>query len=250
MGGPAGVAVSGENGSQICVEVSTGWTASAAPRDVDAAATAEVPDMRRWLTALDQQGADGRRGLHGRTLTQFVAGEPVEIIEESGDWVRVVAPWQPSPEDPGGYPAWVPKNHLGPRSKAVARPGRTSAPLDAVEIAYLARRHLGLPYLWGGTSPYGLDCSGLVHLSYRQAGVVVPRDADPQHAACREVPLGEERPGDLYFFAQPGEEVTHVGFVTGRQTILHASETEGRVVEMLLSPERLATVSRAGRLLS
>jgi cell wall-associated NlpC family hydrolase len=53
-----------------------------------------------------------RLGLHGRTLSQLLLGEPVEVVSESGGWVEVVAPWQPSSENPRGYPGWLPRAHL------------------------------------------------------------------------------------------------------------------------------------------
>ena len=69
----------------------------------------------------------------------------------------------------------------------------------------VASRLRGVPYVWGGLSAYGIDCSGLVHLSWRRFGVMLPRDAADQAEATRSVPLGSERPGDLYFFARPGK---------------------------------------------
>lgn len=233
----------------VCVEVSTGWTSPNAPREIDAAAVADSPGIGCWLAALDAEGPLSRRELNGRTVTQLVAGEPVDVVEEHGGWARVIAPWQPSPLDPGGYPAWVPRAHLAPRSSPPAPPEPVGVRADRLDIAFVARRHFGLPYLWGGTTPYGLDCSGLVHLSYREAGVVVPRDADAQRAAARPVPLGSERPGDLYFFAGADGHVFHVGFVTGRHTMLHASGSAARVVETPLSGETLRTLTAAGRFL-
>jgi cell wall-associated NlpC family hydrolase len=113
-----------------------------------------------------------------------------------------------------------------------------------------ARAHLGLRYLWGGTTPYGLDCSGLVHHSYRRAGVVVPRDAHDQWEAASPVPLGQEQPGDLYFFARADDHVFHVGFVTGARTMLHAPETGQLIEDAPLAEGRLATLVAAGRFLS
>ena len=232
---------------QICVDVSTGWTSPAAPRPMDAPANADVPDAGGWLASLDEAGPDARRELHDRTVTQLVSGEPVEIVDEADDWVRVVAPWQPSPLDPRGYPAWIPRSHVEVVIEPAGRPVAQKR-ADRGAIVDRSRRHLGLRYLWGGTTPYGLDCSGLVHLGYREAGVVVPRDADAQRAAAQPVPLGSERPGDLYFFARPDGYVVHVGFVAAPGTMLHASGTEQRVVEAELTAELTARLCGAGRL--
>ncbi len=125
-------------------------------------------------------------------------------------------------------------------------------PADRVAVLAEASTHLGLQYLWGGMSPWGLDCSGLVHHSYRRAGVVVPRDAYAQQAAATPVPLGEEQPGDLYFFAREDGRVFHVGFVTGRFRMLHAPETRGGglIEDVELPEERRARLSSAGRFLA
>lgn len=228
----------------VVADVATVWTGPEAPRPVDAPAVADLPDLGRWTTTMDPPT---RAGLHGRVVTQLLRDEPVEVVQVRGDWVEVVAPWQPHPDEPRGYPGWVRRGHL-----AEGRPDR-SLPLATVlakpvEIARYATEFLGLAYLWGGTSPWGMDCSGLVHYCYRQAGIVVPRDADAQHGGATTVPLGEERPGDLYFFARDDGHVFHVGFVTARLHMLHASEEGGRVEDVALPAERLTTLAAAGRL--
>ncbi|MEV0720707.1 C40 family peptidase [Asanoa sp. NPDC050611] len=119
--------------------------------------------------------------------------------------------------------------------------GRPPAPLD------VASRLRGVPYVWGGLSAYGIDCSGLVHLSWRRLGVTVPRDAADQAEATRSVPLGSEQPGDLYFFARPGKRIHHVGIVTGARRMLHACYTQRRVVEEPLSAARSETLVAAHR---
>ena len=110
-----------------------------------------------------------------------------------------------------------------------------------------ARLHLGLAYLWGGMSPYGLDCSGLVHLSLRSLGLLVPRDAHDQQDASTPVEVDAVRAGDLLFFARDGQPAHHVGIATGEGRMLHAPETGAVIVEEPLTPERLQTLSGAGR---
>ncbi len=120
---------------------------------------------------------------------------------------------------------------------------------QAADVLAVAGRMLDVPYIWGGVSAYGIDCSGLVYLAHRRLGVAVARDADEQHAAAKPVQLGEERPGDLYFFAREGKGVHHVGFAAGEGRMLHADYTARQVVLEPLSEERRATLVSAARLL-
>ena len=203
---------------RVGVPVATMWASRDAPRDLDAAALADRPDDAAWLAALS---ADDRLGLHGRTLTQLLDGEPVIVGDEREGWSEVVAPWQPVPGQ-DGYQGWVRTAHLRPPTDDDPDHPSARVPADRIAVAAYAERFQGLVYLWGGTSPAGFDCSGLVHYSYRQAGVVVPRDSPDQALAVTPVPLGTEEPGDLYFFARDDGRVYHVGFVAARGRMLHA----------------------------
>jgi cell wall-associated NlpC family hydrolase len=223
------------------VEAATVWTSPAAVRSTDAPATADVPDLDGWSAALD---ADARRDLHGRVDTQLRRGEPARVVDADGEWVQIVAPWQPTPKDGRGYPGWVRRAHLATdEDVAVAPLARGGgSPLA------LARGFIGVRYLWGGLGSWGIDCSGLVHLAFRQAGVVVPRDAHAQCAASTTVPLGEEAAGDLYFFAREDGFVYHVGFATGDGQMLHAPEGTAVVEEAPISADRRRRLIGAGRL--
>jgi peptidoglycan DL-endopeptidase CwlO len=114
----------------------------------------------------------------------------------------------------------------GPGSNADCLPGVGFAPtaLAATAIAY-AQAQIGKPYLWGGTGPDAFDCSGLVMMAYRSAGVNLPRTAAEQFAWGPRVPPAQVQPGDLVFFAgadgaaaHPG----HVGLVIGGGMMIEA----------------------------
>ena len=98
-------------------------------------------------------------------------------------------------------------------------------------LATAAKRFLGLPYLWGGTSGFGFDCSGLTHAVYRRFGIRIPRDADAQAAHGTPVSIAELRPGDLVFFAGPGGTGTvhHVAMFVGSGRVIEAPRTGSTV---------------------
>jgi peptidoglycan DL-endopeptidase CwlO len=98
-------------------------------------------------------------------------------------------------------------------------------------IAY-AEAQLGKPYLWGATGPDAFDCSGLVMMAYRAAGITIPRTSQQQWAYGPQIPASQAQPGDLVFFAGSDGTVTapgHVGIVTGHDTMIDAPYT-GQVI--------------------
>jgi gamma-D-glutamyl-L-lysine dipeptidyl-peptidase len=227
-----------------------------------------------WLPADQISPVDGFHAAGVRVAARHRdRGESVE--DRSGVWHVVVATATALRDDPDAALA-VPGVTFGTRLMAlgapfdgwlpVAVPGRfepawaieddvaavpPAAPTDHAEALAWADRLRDVPHVWGGVSAYGVDCSGLVHLVWRRFGVIMPRDARDQASVIEQVPLGQERPGDLYFFAQPGGGVDHVGFVAepedGRPQILHACEVQGRVVLEPIPPTRLPNLVGAGR---
>lgn len=113
----------------------------------------------------------------------------------------------------------------------------------ARHAARIARHYLGVPYRFGGMSPSGFDCSGLVAFVYGKVGVSLPHNAAAQWSYGHRVPLGQLRPGDLVFFSGLG----HVGLALGHGRYIHAPQS-GEVVEIDRLAVRRASIVGARRL--
>lgn len=100
---------------------------------------------------------------------------------------------------------------------------------SAVQASEIAASMVGKPYRYGGRSPQGFDCSGLVHFSYLRAGLEVPRSTRSQRASSRKVSLSRLGRGDLLFFDQEGKRSSHVGIYLGRDRFVHAPSSGKRV---------------------
>lgn len=115
-------------------------------------------------------------------------------------------------------------------------PARHGTPASGVQPATVehpavtvATRLLGTPYHYGGSSPRGFDCSGLVYYAYRQAGVAVPRTTTAQRHHATPIALTRIQPGDLVFFKHGYRRVSHVGIYTGNGQFIHAPSSGKRV---------------------
>jgi gamma-D-glutamyl-L-lysine dipeptidyl-peptidase len=145
-------------------------------------------------------------------VTQALAGEPLGVLEEHGDWVRV--------ETAYAYPGWVRREDLAGEPDA-----EWLRPVAADPVEH-ARTLLGTRYEWGGMTSAGIDCSGLVHMAFRAGGRLVPRDADQQEDAGERLAETDLRPGDLVTYG-PREGADHVAFWVGGGRILHSTQREG-----------------------
>lgn len=92
------------------------------------------------------------------------------------------------------------------------------------KIITAALNYFNSPYLWGGRTPLGIDCSGLSQITYKIAGIPIPRDASQQAQIGSHFSFVEEAlPGDLAFFDNDQGEITHVGIIWEKNKIIHSS---------------------------
>jgi len=148
-------------------------------------------------------------------ITRVVSGTGVIVEETCGDWSCISA----------NKKGWIQSKHL----RAITNlPGTLEE--KRTTMVEDSQRMKGIPYLWGGTSGNGIDCSGFARLLHRWVGVTIPRDADMQYQAARPV----EPPfavGDLFFFAEKDSErhITHVGVSLGGWKVIHSSRANNGV---------------------
>ncbi|WP_217269621.1 C40 family peptidase [Neobacillus endophyticus] len=110
---------------------------------------------------------------------------------------------------------------------------KTEASSFGETVANIALDYVGVPYVWGGTSPKGFDCSGFVRYTYHKAGVSLPRTASEQYAEGQSVSKGKLQRGDLVFFSTYKTGASHVGIYLGNNKFIHASTSHGVTVSSL-----------------
>ncbi|WP_295179506.1 NlpC/P60 family protein [uncultured Christiangramia sp.] len=157
--------------------------------------------------------------LDSNPVTDLVTGAVLELLEDSRDFFKVRYPdareAYVSKNDAKNYVEWL--QNLEPDGESLTR---------------VSEKLMGLPYLWGGTSAKGVDCSGFTKTIYFMNGMVIPRDASQQ---VKEGTLIDEQSdfsklevGDLLFFGRPAtdstsEKVVHVGMWIGNNEFIHSS---------------------------
>ena len=150
---------------------------------------------RLFVIADDEVKVHEDAGDGANVVTDVVAGDIMEG-ELTGEWSRVALP--------DGRKGWIKSKYV----KSIEKVALNDA---ANEIIRIAKRHIGTPYLWGGLSSKGMDCSGLVKMAFYNTGRILMRDAYQQAKTGAPVLRGALTKGDLVFFGNVSGRINHVG---------------------------------------
>ncbi|MCB0695900.1 MAG: C40 family peptidase [Chitinophagaceae bacterium] len=214
-------------------------------------------------------------------VTQLLFGDRVEILEiNDNDWARIHCNWddyigwaklgQLSIIDKKDYrkearyiadkhhnklvfehdEQWVPMGSDLFGIKMLHKPGKYKGKKLAIKeleatpnhLANAAMQYMNAPYLWGGRSIAGIDCSGLTQMAFKMCGMAIRRDASQQAEDGELVDfLQNARKGDLAFFDNEEGKITHVGLLLDNTSIIHATDTSGKVVVDKIDPEGIVS---------
>ncbi len=214
--------------------IALAWLAclgESAPWDRHAEAAEAIPPRIIWIPAW---------GISLRESIDVLHAYGVYYRYLDSQWYTAASPdgpWTAAPglsgTSSGGRPRQVirPRPHAPPSIAAVPRDSENAWPhraphLEASRIVDLALEHLGAPYVWGGASPAGFDCSGLISYVYAQVGIALPHNAAQQFRHGVPVARDELQPGDLVFF----DGLRHNGLYIGDGRFIHAARSEKSIV--------------------
>ncbi len=168
-----------------------------------------------------------RPSLKSSTISDLVGGDIMRIVRKKGRWTEIMLP--------SGKTGFVPSKELKAHEGFWSIPQGDKGGISwetKKKIIKEAEKLLGTPYLWGGMSAKGMDCSGLVRISHIMNGILLPRNASQQINCGTPVDISDSdnfQPGDLLFFGSPAKEpggkprVTHVAIYIGDGKIIHSS---------------------------
>jgi len=153
----------------------------------------------------------------------IIAGREINCIREDGSRMKLMPGSElfEVKDDFSGFMAggenYIMQGMDPVKFAAAATPGET------------AMQFLNTPYLWGGRSPMGIDCSGLVQIVFKINGIALPRDASKQAQQGLTVDfISDAKPGDVLFFSADTDNISHTGILLSKETIIHAAGTVRR----------------------
>lgn len=174
-------------------------------------------------------------------VARIPMGTRLPIVSQRGTWYELALP--------GGEHGWIRVEDIrvAPLLEGGGRSPRASGLDEAVLSSALS--FLGTPYLWGGMTADGIDCSGFTFVAFDTNGVKIPRDADLQYEVGRPIRREELRSGDLVFFSTYAPGPSHVGIYMGDSRFVDASSSKGVSISSLDDPYYSARYIGARRIL-
>ncbi len=153
-------------------------------------------------------------------IAQVWYGVTLDVYAREGNWYKIGTG--------NGNTAYISADYVSVRPEDIANRGNFTA---GRRVVAMAERYLGIPYVYGGSSPSGFDCSGFTSYVYKQLGYSINRTAHAQLSNGVPVSKNELMPGDLVMFKRPGNStVHHVGIYVGDGMMIHSPQT-GDVVK-------------------
>ncbi len=212
-----------------CPDRYLGWIDGDALALVDAATADEWSSSDRLIVTRQYELLRAQPGPEAAVVCDLVAGDVLRYAGDRGSWIEAALP--------DGRRGYVERGAI-----AHYESWRSSRRLSPENIEATARAFMGVPYLWGGTSAKGFDCSGFVKTVFALNGTPIERDADQQARGGKEIEpganFGNLTRGDLLFFgrkatAEKPERIVHVGIYLADRQFIHCS---GRVRVSSLDP--------------
>ena len=223
---PGGTSLAASAVSALCQQSAEGAEESAAePASESAAEQTVAPtpvqtEPQYAYVSGDSVNVRSGAGTEFARLTQLSRGTKVTVLQQTEHWWQVQY---------GSCIGWMHSDYLAESASAASSVGSRAAAL--------ARSYLGVPYVYGGSSPSGFDCSGFTSYIYKQLGYPIQRTASTQwQSNGTYVSRSDLQAGDLVFFRDParanGKPASHVGIYIGDNQFIHATSSRSRCVKI------------------
>jgi peptidoglycan DL-endopeptidase CwlO len=190
-------------------------------KDLVAAQSILQSQQTQWNQQEAEKAAQAAAQLAAAQVQPLAAAQPGQQTQQTQKQAAVNTP-------PASTPAPAPVTNSATANSVIAN----------------AKQYLGVPYVWGGSTPSGFDCSGFVSYVYRSVGISLPRTSRAQQNVGTRISLSQVQPGDLVFQGSPAY---HVGIYIGGGQYIHAPQTGDVVKIASFNPSKFSTASRVLR---
>lgn len=196
----------------------TGWTEAGSVKIFRAAG-----NVKQWALVKVRTAALRKEPSEISSVkTTVVLGTKLEVLQKKGSWLNLSLAGEPV--------GW-----LNSSDAEMIESGKSGKKISSDDILATAKKFLGTPYLWGGVTTLGADCSGFVYSVFKYNDLLLPRDADQQFLQGAAVNADDFKRGDLVFFRTYLPDVSHVGIYCGNGKFIHCSSYAGVIFSDMTS---------------